>query len=157
MRALLVLAAFTMSLLAGCGDADAQRAKLAGTWQRDVELADGKACAILVLEHKGQFTESLHVFGSNGYSQHVEYGGQWLTNGSSFTLRYLRENDRQYSGGKIRFLTLQLTSVSIDKFVGRDELRSRDVSFVRVRGPQCDPSPNHSIKPTPNGAAHIKR
>jgi hypothetical protein len=124
-----------LALIAGCDDADAHRAKLAGTWQRDIAFEGGKARATLVLEQKGNFTERLQVvYDSSGNVETTEYAGQWLTDGSSFTLRYLRENGRQYGGKYIRFTTLQLTSVTSEQFVGRNELRSQDVTFRRVDG-----------------------
>lgn len=164
MRALILLAVCTLSLVAGCDDADEHRARLTGTWQRDIELQDGKGCAILVLERKGNFTERLYISDSNGTAQTIEYGGQWLTNGSSFTLRYLRENGRQYGGGIVRFLTLQLTSVTSEEFVGRDERQSRDVIYHRANGAQCESSPQPSIERTASSrlrrleaAAHVER
>jgi hypothetical protein len=136
MRALVFVALCMLAWLGGCDDADAHRARLSGTWQRDVVFEGGKGRATLFLERKGNFTERLQVSDSNGNLETIEYAGQWLTDGSSFTLRNLRENGRQYGGGVIRFTTLQLTSVTSEQFVGRNELRSQDVTFRRVDGPQ---------------------
>jgi hypothetical protein len=134
MRALVLVAVCVLALLGGCDDADMHRAKLAGTWQRDVVFEGGKGRTTLVLEQKGNFTERLQVVDSNGNLETIEYAGQWLTDGSSFTLRYLRENGRQYGGGIVRFTTLQLKSVTSEQFVGRNELRSQDVTYRRVDG-----------------------
>ena len=50
----------------------------------------------LVLEAKGKFTEHLQVTNSTGIADSLDYEGLWNTDGSSLTLRYLKENGRQY-------------------------------------------------------------
>jgi hypothetical protein len=147
-----LLAATVLLLALGCTDADQERAKLAGTWHREIQFESGKACVVLVLELKGEFTERVVVADPpKGTTQTTEYRGQWLKNGSSFTLRYLRENGRQYGGGIVRFQTLQIKQVSKESIVGRDELRSRDVVWRRADGSQCTATsspPSQPVAPT---------
>lgn len=139
MKATVWMAVLLLALL-GCGDGttyrENPRARLAGTWQREMTFDGAKGRATIILAPEGKFTERLQVTGPGGNVEKVDFAGVWLTDGSSFTLRYLQENGRPYSGGKIHFLTLLLTSVTPREFTGRDELGSRDVSYQRAESGQ---------------------
>jgi hypothetical protein len=136
LKALFVLAAVAIGLLAGC-DGDARRSKLAGTWQRNLAFDSGNGRATIVLDREGKFTERVEICDSGtDEAKTIPYAGLWLTDGDTFTLRYLEEDGRHYSGRYVRFTTLFLTSVTHERLIGRDELGSRTVTYERVEGAQ---------------------
>ncbi|MBC5766520.1 hypothetical protein [Ramlibacter albus] len=52
--------------------------------------------------------------------------------GTHFKRRFLTENGRQYAGGKIRYATFALVSVSPSEFVVDDNIQNAKVAFRRV-------------------------
>jgi hypothetical protein len=111
---------------------DDPKSKLVGTWQREVEFQGAKGQLVLALGANRKFTERVELLEPDGRTQRQEYTGEWAYDGVKFTRRYLRENGRQYSGGKIRFATLDLTSVTSREMVGKDNIRGEVVAYQRT-------------------------
>ena len=61
-----------------------------------------------------------------------EYAGEWSYDGTNFKRRYLQENGRQFSGGKIRYATFPLASVSPSELVVDDKIQGSKVIYRRV-------------------------
>ncbi len=133
-----LMAAIVIPLLfAGCDTAesvriDETRAKFIGTWQRGVELDSGKGRRVLTLGKDGKFMDRSDRVGSDGSLERQEYAGEWSYDGTYLKRRFLQENGRQFSGGKIRYATFQLKAVSASEFVVNDSIEGRDVTYRRV-------------------------
>ena len=132
----LTLAVATALLTSACDNAesvriDETRTKLIGTWQRAVEPGSGER-RVLTLGKDGKFTDRSERAGSAGAVERHEYGGEWSYDGTHLKRRFLQENGRQFSGGKIRFATFQLKAVTASEFVVNDNIEGRDVTYRRV-------------------------
>lgn len=124
-------------LLGGCDSAesarvDETRAKLVGTWQRTVESDSGKGRRVLTLGRDGKFTDRSERVSSDGAPERQEYAGEWSYDGTHLKRRFLQENGRQFSGGKMRYATFRLKAVSASEFVVDDNIEGRDVTYRRV-------------------------
>jgi hypothetical protein len=138
----LLAAAVVVALLAACsgeatGDGEPQ-SKLVGTWQQDFEFQGAKGHLVLALGADRKFTESIELLEADGRTQRQDYAGEWAFDGTQFTRRYLQENGRRYSGGKLRFATLDVTSVTGKEMTGKDNLRGEVVVYRRA-GPGTQP------------------
>lgn len=133
----LTAAIVILLLFAGCDSTesvriDETRAKLVGTWQRGVELDSGKGRRVLTLGKDGKFTDRSDRVGSDGSPERQEYAGEWSYDGTYLKRRFLQENGRQFSGGKMRYATFQLKAVSASEFVVNENIEGRDVTYRRV-------------------------
>lgn len=132
------IAAIAIPLLfAGCDDAesvriDETRTKLVGTWQRAGESDDRNGRRVLKLGKDGKFTDRSERVGSDGAVERQEYAGEWSYDGTHLKRRFLQENGRQFSGGKMRFATFPIKAVSASEFVVNDNIEGRDVTYRRV-------------------------
>jgi hypothetical protein len=134
----LLAVTLAVALLGACsgeatGDGDSDpKSKLVGTWQQDFEFQGAKAHLVLALGADRKFTERIEFLEPDGRTQRQDYAGEWAYDGLKFTRRYLQENGRQYSGGKLRFATLDLTSITNREMVGKDNLRGEVVVYRRA-------------------------
>lgn len=136
MRSVLFPIAAALSLLAGCDAAqgsrtDEVRTQLVGTWLDEAESGQVKIRRVLALGADGKFSDRLAVT-TAGEAERSEYAGEWSYDGTNFKRRFLQENGRQYSGGKIRYATFPLVSVSRSEFTVNDNIRGAQVVFRRV-------------------------
>ena len=69
---------------------------------------------------------------ASGSGQQWTFAGEWSYDGSNFKRRYLQEKGRKFSGGKMRFSTQPLRSVSSREFVTREGAAGREVAYRRV-------------------------
>ena len=130
----LVLAA---TLQAGCNSnesarIDETRQKLVGTWLREVDSNGTKHRRLIVLGREGKFTDRVHTVSPDGRSERQEHAGEWSYDGTNLKRRYLQENGRQFSGGKIRFATFPLKAVSASELVANDNIEGVEVVYRRV-------------------------
>ncbi len=127
----------TAIVVVGCNDADTTRVnetqeKLAGTWLLESETGNVKSRRILTLDRDGKFSDRFTVTTSQGNLEKSEYGGDWSYDGGNLKRRFLQEGGRKYSGGKIRFATFPLISISAKELVVDDNIQRRKLSFSRV-------------------------
>jgi hypothetical protein len=132
-----VLVGFGAAVLAGCGDPEAARidearARLVGTWLMESESGFVKSRRVLSLAADGKFVDRESVATGNEPVQRQVYAGEWSYDGMNFKRRFLQENGRQYSGGKIRFATFPLVSVSDRELVLDDNIRGERIAYRRV-------------------------
>jgi hypothetical protein len=125
------------ALLTGCNNAesvrtDEARAKLVGTWLTESEMGSVKSRRVLALRADGKFSDRLAVISSRGNPERQEYAGEWSYDGANFKRRYLQENGRQFSGGKIRYATFPLVLVSSSELVVDDNIQGGKVIYRRV-------------------------
>lgn len=137
-RVLLLLFLFT-AFLAGCDNAESvrveeTRAKLVGTWLREVDGQGAKSRRVLTLDGDGRFTDRVLVSAPDGPSKQREFAGEWSYDGKNLKRRYLQENGRQFSGGGMRYATFPLVSVAQSELVVKDTIEGREVSYRRVLG-----------------------
>lgn len=128
---------FVVALVAACSDAESVRvnetqAQLVGTWLLESEAGSVKSRRVLALERNGKFSDRLTVTTSEGNPEKLEYAGEWSFDGMNLKRRFLQENGRQYSGGKIRFATFPLISVSASELVVDDNIQGRKLTFGRA-------------------------
>ena len=133
-----LIAAIVIPLFcAGCDSAESVRidetsAKLVGSWQTIVEPESLNGRRLLTLQKDGKFTDRSERIAADGAVERQEYAGEWSYDGTNLKRRFLQENGRQFSGGKIRFATFQLKAVSVSEFTVNDSIKGRDVTFRRV-------------------------
>lgn len=137
MRGIVCWIAAAVALLSGCDSAQVARTEqvrtqLAGTWLAEAESGKVKVRRILSLGADGKFSDRVVVTSSGEGDEQHEYGGEWSYDGTNLKRRFLRENGRQYSGGKIRYATFPLISVSASEFVVDDNVQGMNVVFRRV-------------------------
>lgn len=137
MRRLLCLVVAMGTLLAGCDSAESARtegirAQLVGTWLTEAESGQVTLRRVLSVEKDGRFSDRLLVTTSGEGAERREYAGEWSYDGTNFKRRFLQENGRQYAGGKIRYATFPLISVSASEFVVEDNIQGSKVTFRRV-------------------------
>jgi hypothetical protein len=128
------MAALVSASVSGCDSrpADDPKSKLVGTWQEEFEFRGAQGHLVLVLGEDRKFIEQVALVEPDGRKQVQEYVGEWSFDGIKFTRRYLQENGRQYSGAKLRFASLDLTSVTSKEIVGKDNLRGVEVIYRRA-------------------------
>jgi hypothetical protein len=136
-RTLLPCALVALTLLAGCDSAESlrvaeTRAQLAGTWLRELDDETTKVRRVLALGTDGKFSDRLVVTTAGQPAERQEAAGEWSYDGTHLKRRYLQENGRQFSGGKMRYATFPLVSVGRSDLVLNDNLQGREVSFRRV-------------------------
>jgi hypothetical protein len=124
-------------LMAGCDNAesvrmDETRAQLVGTWLREVESGSMKSRRVLSLSQEGKFVDRIQATAAGGQSERLDYAGEWSYDGTNLKRRYLQENGRQFSGGKIRYATQPLVSVSSSELVTKDNVAGVELVYHRV-------------------------
>lgn len=129
--------AAVVTLLAGCDSAQSARTEdirgqLVGTWLTEAESGKVKLRRVLSLGTDGRFSERLVATTTGEGVERQEYAGEWSYDGTNFKRRFLQENGRQYSGGKIRYATFPLVSISPSEFVVDDNVQGAKVAFRRV-------------------------
>jgi hypothetical protein len=137
MKFRLALAVATALLTSACDNAesiriDETREKLIGMWQRAGEPGS-EVRRVLTLGKDGKFSDRSERAGPAGAVERHEYGGEWSYDGTHLKRRFLQENGRQFSGGKIRYATFQLKGVTASEFVVNDNIEGRDVTYRRVQ------------------------
>lgn len=137
MRRLLLALISGAFVLAGCDSAESRRveetqAALVGTWLRESQSGLIKSRRVLYLGADGKFAERLVTREEGGNAAGIEYAGEWSYDGIHLKRRFLAENGRQYSGGRIRFATFPLLSSSRSEFVVDDNIVGEKVSYRRV-------------------------
>src|SRR5689334_5690937 len=108
--ALMAVALLAGFHLVGCSDAESARieqtqARLVGTWLLESESGTVKSRRVLTLTGEGKFRDKVAITSSGATSEKIEYGGEWSYDGANLKRRFLQENGRQFSGGKIRYAT----------------------------------------------------
>lgn len=98
------------ALAAGCDNAESQRmeqtrARLAGTWLREVDAEGTKSRRVLVLGADAKFTDRVSVLVAGKQAERAEFAGEWSYDGINLKRRFLQENGRQYAGGGMRYAT----------------------------------------------------
>ncbi|OOG42239.1 hypothetical protein [Polaromonas sp. A23] len=126
-----------LALAAGCDNeesarTDETRAKLVGTWLREAESGGVKSRRVLSLSQDGKFADRIHATAADGQSERLDYAGEWSYDGTNLKRRYLQENGRQFSGGKIRYATQPLVSVSSSELVTRDNAGGIELVYQRA-------------------------
>ena len=137
MNLTLLAALLALMLMGGCDNAesirtDETRVKLVGTWLMEAESGGVKSRRVLSLDQEGKFAERIHAPASDGQSERLDYAGEWSYDGINLKRRYLKENGRQFSGGKIRYATQPLVSVSSSELVTRDAAGGIELVYRRV-------------------------
>lgn len=137
MRLTLLSTLLTVMLITGCDNVentrtDETRAKLVGTWLREVESGGMKSRRVLSLSQEGKFADRIHATAADGQSERLDYAGEWSYDGTNLKRRYLQENGRQFSGGKIRYATQPLVSVSSSELVTKDSAGGLELVYRRV-------------------------
>jgi hypothetical protein len=132
----LLAAAVLGAAFSGCGQhvasTEGPEAKLVGTWQHRTEVESGKLHVVLSVLPDRKFVENIRFTAPDGKVEVHEYIGEWSFDGSNFKRRYLSDNGRKFSGGGIRYATLELSSVTPRQFVGKDNVRHREFAYERV-------------------------
>jgi hypothetical protein len=136
-RALLSTVLLAVTALVGCSRAeDARieetRAKLVGTWLEEAEPDTTSARRILSLKADGKFTDEVEIPGPDAPSERRLLAGEWSYDGVNLKRRYLQENGRQFSGGRIRYATFPLSAVTQSEFLVDDNIRKRQARYRRV-------------------------
>jgi hypothetical protein len=137
MRTVLPPLLLALALLAGCNSEesvrnDETRAKLVGTWVRESESAGAKSRRVIFLDQQGKFADRIRVGAADGQSERLDYAGEWSYDGTNLKRRYLQENGRSFAGGKIRYATQPLVSVSASELVTRDTAEGVELVYRRV-------------------------
>ena len=126
----LFLSIAALFLVAGCENADSlrieeTRSKLVGTWLRDDGTDGEKSLRLLYLGADGKFVDSISMSNSEGRIERTELSGEWSYDGKSLKRRFLQENGRQFSGGRMRYATFTLVSAETSEFVVNDNIVGR--------------------------------
>lgn len=137
MKIILLFALLTLALVAGCSNeesarSDETRATLVGTWLREAESAGMKSRRVVFLGQDGKFADRIHTKAADGQSERLDYTGEWSYDGTNLKRRYLQENGRSFAGGKIRYATQPLVSVSASELVTRDTAEGVELVYRRV-------------------------
>ena len=132
----ILLATALVAVLSACGEdvalTDPPEAKLVGTWQHRAQIEGGSVHLVVSVMSDQKFLESFRFTASDGKVELHEYTGEWSFDGSNFKRRYLSDNGRKFSGGSIRYATLEVSSFTPKQFVGKDNVRHREFAFERV-------------------------
>ena len=137
MKRWLFLPFLALTLLAGCDNIESARieetrTKLAGTWLRTSDFENARVRRVLVLSGDGKFIDGARVTTAGRPEERRELAGEWSYDGMNLKRRYLEENGRKFSGGKIRYATFRLLSVDASELVLDDNIEGRKVSYQRV-------------------------
>ena len=137
MHSRLLLALLIALLAFGCKDAESTRieevqARLQGTWLLEFESGGQKVRRMLALGKDGKFNDRLEVTSPGQGAERLEFAGEWSYDGMNLKRRFLSENGRQFSGGKIRFATFPLTTVSVKELILEDNIQGKKLTFQRT-------------------------
>lgn len=133
----LFLSIAALFLVAGCENADSlrieeTRSKLVGTWLREDGTDGEKSPRLLYLGADGKFVDSISMSNSEGRIERTELSGEWSYDGKSLKRRFLQDNGRQFSGGRMRYATFTLVSAETSEFVVNDNIVGREVRYRRT-------------------------
>lgn len=133
----LFLSIAALLLLAGCENADSSRMeetrnKLVGTWLREDGSDGDNSRRVLYLGANGKFVDSISRSTSEGRMERTEFSGEWSYDGKNLKRRFLQENGRQFSGGRIRYATFALVSAQASEFVVNDNIVGREVRYRKT-------------------------
>lgn len=139
MRQINLLTTLAFLLIGGCDTQqdiriEQTRAQLIGTWREEADSDNDVEQRLLTLGSDGKFKVELQVVTSSASRERLELGGEWTFDGTHLKRRFLQENGRQFSGGKIRFATFPIQQVTESSFVMEDNIRKRLVKYHRVEG-----------------------
>lgn len=137
MKILLLPALLVLTLLVGCDNEESARneetrSRLVGTWLSESDSAGAKSRRVVSLGQDGKFADRIHTKAADGQSERLDYTGEWSYDGTNLKRRYLQENGRSFAGGKIRYATQPLVSVSASELVTRDTAEGVELVYRRV-------------------------
>ncbi len=131
----LVLAGF---MLAACErpqadpTVEAVQQRLVGSWLREYQQEGARVSRLLVLESDGRFSESAQVVDAAGATTTHQHAGEWTYDGTNLKRRYTSFNGKQPSAPILPYATFALRFESGREFVGTDNVRKREVRYLRV-------------------------
>ncbi len=112
-------------------DDEVQR-RLVGSWLREYDQEGARVRRMLVLGADGHFTETARVVDTaGGVSEHIHVG-EWLFDGVNLKRKYTSVDARPPSRLTLPYATFALRFESNREFVGVDNLRKREVRYLRV-------------------------
>jgi hypothetical protein len=132
----LLLSLVGIALITGCDSVESVRveevrAKLAGTWLREIEVGDLKTRRVIVFGTDGKFTDRLVIATSGGPTERRELAGEWAYDGTNLKRKFLQENGHQFTGGSMRYATFPLVSVTQSELMVKDNFEGQVVRYLR--------------------------
>lgn len=137
-RSLLVAMALTGFLLVACDSSpsdsgtEAVEQQLAGSWLREYDQDGAHVRRLLVLEPDGRFIETARIVDAAGaVTEHI-HAGEWIFDGINLKRKYTSADGKPPSRLRLPYATFALRFESNREFVGTDNLRKREVRYLRV-------------------------
>ena len=137
-RSLLVAMALTGTLLVACDSSPSDSAteaveqQLAGSWLREYDQDGAHVRRLLVLEPDGRFIETARIVDAAGaVTEHI-HAGEWIFDGINLKRKYTSADGKPPSRLRLPYATFALRFESNREFVGTDNLRKREVRYLRV-------------------------
>ncbi len=137
-RRLVAATALAALLLAACDNppadspADDVRQLLVGSWLREYDQEGARVRRLLVLGDDGRFRETARVVDAAGIVTDHAHAGDWTFDGTNLKRRYTSFDGKQPSAPTLPYVTYQLRFESKYAFVGTDNVRRREVRYLRV-------------------------
>ncbi|MES2510654.1 MAG: hypothetical protein V4625_12040 [Pseudomonadota bacterium] len=126
------------ALLVACGqpptdsaEEDTQQ-RLIGTWLREYDQEGSHVRRLLVLGPDGRFSEAARVVDAAGAVTLHNHEGRWLYDGMNLKRHYTSFDGKQPASPVLPYATFQVKFESSRAFIGRDNVRRREVRYERV-------------------------
>jgi hypothetical protein len=111
---------------------EAVQQQLVGSWLREYSQEGARVWRLLVLGEDGLFTETARVVDAAGAVTEHAHAGQWTFDGTNLKRRYTSFDGKRPSAPTLPYVTYQLKIESRYEFVGTDNVRKREVRYLRV-------------------------
>lgn len=130
--------ALTCLLLTACessgGESNVEmgQQRLVGSWLREYNQEGARVRRLLVLEADGSFNETARVEQADGGVTEHLHSGNWTFDGTNLKRKYTSADGRPPSRLTLPYATFQIRFESPREFVGTDNLRKREVRYLRT-------------------------
>jgi hypothetical protein len=106
---------------------------LQGSWLREYQEGGIRASRLLVLETDGSLTEMASVTDTARAVTDHRHEGTWLYDGTNLKRKYTRMDGKPPSRLNLPFAAFEVKFVSINEFVGLDNVHHNEVRYHRVQ------------------------
>ena len=108
------------------------RERLVGTWLSELDEDGGRIRSVVTLNQEGKFREVEKIFEPNGQTKLATHTGEWFFDGTNFKRKYTSSNGQSLSNSQFAYVTYAVKSSTNSEFVGADNVRQKEVRFVRA-------------------------
>ena len=116
----------------GLVEDDTAQRRLIGTWLREYREAGVHIRRVATIKADGTFEETSKIVDPQGSVTRETRGGEWFFDGINFKRKYTLLDGKPVSSVHFNYTTLELKLPLRHELIGVDNVRKREIRYLRV-------------------------